>query len=99
MKKDLDGHLKKFVKEDFKITSCKMTRWHEDPNSLGSYSFCKINQEQKEWSEELRSPINGKIWMVGEYLHPTVYGCAHSAYETGVWAAEEVIEALKSSDN
>ena len=86
--------MNKFFKTEVKVKELWLTKWHEDPNALGGYSFCKVGQEQEEWTEELRTPIEDKIWFVGEYLHPKIIGCAHTAYETGYWAAEEVIEAI-----
>jgi len=36
----------------------------------------------------LRAPIDGRLWFVGEHMHPDLFGCASAGYETGVWAAE-----------
>jgi monoamine oxidase len=72
------------------VTAFTMTRWHQDEHSLGGYSCIRVGQKQKEWSKLLMKPIGGKIWLVGEHLHPTMYGCVHGAFETGYWAAEEV---------
>lgn len=94
IKVDFQNFLRKFkiVKEEVKIREFRMTRWHEDEFSLGSYSFIRVGHNQERCSDSLRQPIDGKIWLVGEHLHPTMYACAHSAFETGVWAAEEIAD-------
>ena len=43
--------------------------------------------------------MGGKVWLVGEHLHPEMNACAHSAFETGVWAAEEIVELEKKEEN
>ena len=62
---------------------------------MGSYSFVTVGQNQEEWSEELRGAVGGKVWLVGEYLSPKMNGCASGAFETGVWAAEEIAEKIE----
>mgnify|MGYP000430448235 CR=1 FL=1 len=74
------AHLKKFIKEEVKIREYKVTHWQFEEDSLGSYSFVKVGQEQEEWSEELRTAIDDKIWLVGEYLSPKMNGCASGAF-------------------
>lgn len=93
---DFKNFLQKFkiVKEEIKIREFKMTRWHEDEYAMGSYSFIRVGHNQERCSDSLRQPIDGKIWLVGEHLHPTMYACAHSAFETGVWAAKEIAELI-----
>ena len=41
---DLTKFLKKFKfsKDEIRIECLKMTQWHQDENSLGSYSFVKV---------------------------------------------------------
>ena len=69
---DLDKFLKKFkfMKEEVKIKDLKMTRWHKEEHSLGSYSYLKVGQDIKEVSKLLRKPLSDKVWLVGEHLHP-----------------------------
>ena len=100
IKEDLMRFLKKFkfVKEEVKIREFKMTKWHQEENSLGSYSFVKIGQDIEEVSNQLRRPLDDKVWLVGEHLHPEMNACAHSAYETGVWAAREVSEMVQRAE-
>ena len=87
---DLTKFLKKFKfsKEEINIECLKMTQWHQDEHSLGSYSFVKVGQDLEKTTACLRRPIDNKVWLVGEHLHPHMNACAHSAFETGVWAAD-----------
>ena len=82
IKVDLEHFLRKFkfMKEEVKIKEARMTRWHQDENTMGSYSFVKIGQDLEEVTKPLRRPLQGKVWLVGEHLHPEVNACAHSAY-------------------
>jgi monoamine oxidase len=95
--KDFLRFLGGFIKEEVKVTACEMTRWQEDVHALGSYSYQRVGQRQEEWTKTLRSPIGGRIWLIGEHLHPTMSGCAHGAHETGVWAAEELLKSKSAS--
>lgn len=94
---DMKKFLKKFQfeKDEIKIRDFKMTRWHQDEDSMGSYSFGKVGHDQEACSDILRKPIDGKIWLVGEHMHPTMYACAHAAYETGIWAGSEVARLMQ----
>ena len=75
-----------------------MTKWHEEEHSLGSYTFVRVNHNQVKAAKILRKPLGGKVWLVGEHLHPTANACAHAAFETGVEAAEEVLDILKTNE-
>jgi monoamine oxidase len=96
---DIRQFLRKFKfgkEEDFKVRDFKMTRWHQDELSMGSYSFVKVGQDQEECSAVLRKSLAERIWLVGEHLHPTMNACAHAAFETGVWAGNEVAQHIKA---
>lgn len=71
-----------------------MSRWHKDEDSLGSYCYNKVGTKKQHF-EQFRKPIKKTIWFVGEHTHPHLNSYAHGAYETGLWAGEEVIDALK----
>jgi len=71
-----------------------MTRWHLDENSLGSYCCNKIGTK-KEHFETLRKPIQNRFWFVGEHTHPKLASYAHGAFETGLWAADEVLKSMQ----
>lgn len=94
IKEDLLKFLQGFgFKEAVEIKAIEVTRWHKDPDSLGSYSYFPVGTTVAD-VETLRSPINQKLWFIGEHCHPIMNACAHAAFETGIWAAEEVVASL-----
>ncbi len=48
-----------------------------------------------ETTRRLRKDIDERLWIVGEHCYGENIGCAHGAYQTGVWAAEEVLRCFK----
>lgn len=92
---DLLNFLKRFnFKQEIKVRAYKLTRWHKDPFSLGSYSFLKVGSSLRD-TKTLSQSINKMIWFVGEHCHPKYPSYAHSAFETGIIAGEEVAKVLK----
>lgn len=71
-----------------------MTSWDTDQFSFGSYSFYKVGTTIEDIIE-LRHPIDNKIWFIGEHTHPRYASMTHGAYQTGQWAAEEVVSQLR----
>ena len=76
-----------------------MTRWQDDPNFRGSYSFRKKNQDQKKCSEILRKNLGGRIWLIGEHTHHTSTSCVQGAYQTGQWASKQVLSYINQENN
>jgi len=72
----------------------EITKWDSDLNSLGSYSFYKVGTTMDDIIR-LRHPIDNKIWFIGEHTHPKFASMTHGAFQTGEWAAEEVISSLQ----
>lgn len=68
-----------------------MTRWNLDEHSLGSYSYYHVGRTTVDDIYELRRPIDGKLWFVGEHSSVEMLGCVHGAFESGVNAAKEVL--------
>lgn len=64
--------------------------WQKDPFSRGSYSYNHVDQ-QKDDRNTLREPVNGRLYFAGEATHPHFYATVHGAYETGIWAAQQII--------
>lgn len=64
-----------------------ITRWDNDPYSLGSYSHFSIGSNM-ETTKILRKSIDNKLWMVGEHCYGEHIECAHGAFQTGIWAGE-----------
>ncbi len=64
---DLGLFLAKVTAEDVVIKAILLTRWHLDQHSLGSYSFCKGGDVYYEKVKVLKTPIEDKIWFIGEH--------------------------------
>jgi len=62
---DLSVFLSKLVKENVKIKAIKLTRWHLDEHSFGSYSFCKGGDAYYDKIKVFKTPIDNKIWFIG----------------------------------
>ena len=71
------------------------TRWQSDPFSQGSYSFDQVGQQEGD-RRKLAESINGRLFFAGEATHPHFHATVHGAYETGVRAAREALDALTS---
>lgn len=56
-----------------------------------------MGHDHESFAKLLSHPIGNKLWFAGEYMHPELNGCAHAAFETGVKAAEQVVQSIKSS--
>ncbi len=57
--------LGRFIKDEIKIRAIKVTRWHLDDHSLGSYSYCRVGEDNKNHAGLLRKAIDNKLWLVG----------------------------------
>ena len=68
----------------------QITRWAQDPFSLGSYSFNPVGYRPK-LREILAEPISKKVFFAGEATHKDYFGTAHGAYLSGIRAAKEVL--------
>ncbi len=83
---------------EIEIEDAKMSRWHKDEHSLGSYCYNRVGTK-KEHFEQLRKPIQDRFWFIGEHTHPTLSSYAHGAYETGLWAAREAVDSLRGVEH
>ena len=71
-----------------------MTRWGQDKFSLGSYAAFHANSSPDD-CYHLREPIDDKLWLVGEHCYAEHIGTSHGAFQTGIWASQEVMKKLK----
>jgi monoamine oxidase len=69
------------------------TRWHEDVDSLGSYSFALPGRADDR--ARLAEPVEGRIFFAGEACSPHDFSTAHGAYLTGIEAARACAQALR----
>jgi monoamine oxidase len=71
------------------------TAWASEPYSRGSYSFASIGNSDAR--VELAKPVDQRLFFAGEACSRNDFSTAHGAYRTGLRAAAEVLEALKTS--
>lgn len=72
-----------------------LTKWHQDPYSLGSYTYYKVGGSRVHVNT-LRKPLRGKVWFIGEHSHPDLKSLSQAAFVTGKLAAEEVVNLEKT---
>lgn len=65
------------------------TNWSRDPYAFGSYSHFAKGSSQKD-RDRLRAPIADRLFFAGEAVHPSSSSTVHTAYESGLLAAEAV---------
>lgn len=71
-------------------TKFTVTRWGNDPYSLGSYSYIKINEPVGDIST-LAKNVNNKLFFAGEATHSKYFQTVHGAYLTGLREANNII--------
>ena len=84
--------LKKMYGENVpKPVSYRITRWHSDPYSYGSYSYLpvdvKVNQRKR-----LAESIDNKVFFAGEAASIYFPSTVHGAFLSGVRAAYEILQ-------
>lgn len=70
-------------------TAFLRTRWHQDPHTLGSYSFNAVGMAQ-DARAKLAAPINHKLYFAGEATDSDYYGTVHGAYLSGLDTAKKI---------
>jgi monoamine oxidase len=70
-------------------TAFLRTRWHQDPYTLGSYSFNAVGMAQ-DARAKLAAPINHKLYFAGEATDSDYYGTVHGAYLSGLDTAKKI---------
>ena len=73
------------------------TQWHGNPLFCGSYSYSAISSE-KQHRAILSTPVDGctplQLLFAGEATHTSLFSTANAAFDTGVAAAESLIERI-----
>lgn len=69
----------------------QVSRWHSDPYSYGSYSFMAVGAAENA-REALAQPIDGRLFFAGEATSTTSPATVRGAYESGIRAAQEIID-------
>lgn len=70
----------------------QLTRWARDPYARGAYSFQPVGV-LPQVRDQLAAPIEGKLFFAGEASNSRGFGTAHGAYQSGLRAARQVLEA------
>jgi monoamine oxidase len=65
------------------------TGWGRDPFARGSYSYALPSHADARAT--LATPVDGRLFFVGEACSPHDFTTAHGAYQTGTEAADEAI--------
>lgn len=71
-----------------------VTRWHEDPHSLGSYSVVPPGTTGTE-RQELGKKTGSKLYWAGEGIHLKWPATVAGAYATGEAAVAQVAKDIK----
>jgi monoamine oxidase len=79
---------------DLNCLSCYVTRWEEDPFSLGAYSNFGIGSQDRHSAAFRQPDWDGKLIFAGEHTISECEGSVHAALYSGYNAAKSVIEYL-----
>ncbi len=67
------------------------TNWSQDPFAYGSYSYLAVGSGNKDRLTVVE-PIADRVYFAGEALNPNYQSSVHAAHESGLIAAEAVLE-------
>lgn len=85
-----------FAENPLRATGFLRTNWSQDPFSFGSYSYIAKGARKRD-HRRLAKPISKTIFFAGEACHPKYNSTVHAAYETGIIAADKVLETEKTT--
>jgi monoamine oxidase len=71
----------------------QVTRWGQDPFSLGSYSFNAVGTSPATRQALAGAEWDGALWFAGEATSPGYFGTAHGAVMSGQAVAQDVLDA------
>lgn len=82
---------------DEHVKATVVTRWGQDPWTLGAYSYAKPGMA--EMRAKLAEPIDDRLYFAGEATAPAANAqMIHGAYQSGQTAAAALIESLMRED-
>jgi polyamine oxidase len=87
---------------DNAIATTYITKWHLDPNTLGSYSAAIPGTRGNDDRYDLQRPIIGqhRLYFAGEHTHfEGRYQTMDGAYDTGILAATQVVKQLRIDES
>jgi monoamine oxidase len=73
--------------------AAQVTRWGQDPFSLGSYSFNAVGTGPDSRRALAGADWDGALWFAGEAMSPGYFGTAHGAVLSGRSVAQEILDA------
>lgn len=72
--------------------AAQVTRWGQDPFSLGSYSFNAVGTGAATRQALAGPEWDGRLWFAGEACAPAHYGTAHGALMSGLAVAQALLD-------
>jgi len=70
-----------------------MTRWGEDPWTLGAYASAEPGQAHRR--EDLRAPLGDRLFFAGEAYHESLWATCGGAYLSGQDTADQLYRTLQ----
>ena len=77
-------------------TECHVTRWEEDPFSLGAYSTSGLGCDEKHTAALRHPDWNGRLVLAGEHTISEFEGSVHAALLSGYNAAKSISEYIST---
>jgi len=74
-------------------TNLLRTKWRNNPNSFGAYSYTAVGTEMKHF-EDLAEAVNNKLFFAGEHTEVDYFSTVHGAYLSGIREADKIIDLL-----
>ncbi len=74
-----------------------VTRWNQDPFSLGSYSYVPVGSKQSQ-RRQIGMPVENRVFFAGEATSQFFPSTVHGAFLSGVRAAYEIMLADAKED-
>jgi monoamine oxidase len=68
-----------------------ITRWSQDPQTLGAYSFTGTDVRPQDF-EQLAEPVGDRLFFAGEHTTFDYHGTTHGAYLSGLAAADAILD-------
>ena len=79
-----------------KCLGCHVTRWEEDPYTLGSYTSFQLGTTEKDVEILARPEWGGRLIFAGEATNVEAMGSVHSALMSGAKTAEMAVSLVAS---
>ena len=73
--------------------AAQITRWGQDPFSLGSYSFNAVGTGPATRRALAGAEWEGRLWFAGEAASPDHFGSAHGAFLSGQSVAQALLDS------